>query len=546
MAHRRPAKITALSLAFPAALAIVAYAPSLLAAEGGAPEPLPPPAPVPVPAPVAAPPPAYVDPVATGVGETTSGGAASEGASVDQVPEAHERHHGMTPLAGYADGKFFLRDANDTFMLIPSARLQIDAYGYAGQGVKDYQRGDGSGLKADMLLKRERIELGGRILKRWYFWVAGDFAGGGQGGSESVKSTASNAAADAFIGVELHKWLRLQVGQFDLPFTAENVTSDNWLTFMERSMTARLVGAPYNKDLGFMARGESPKGHFSYAVAAVGGDGQNRPSPDNRVDFAGRFLFRPFAGDDKSPVQRMHVGFSGRWGRRDPDYVRYDAPGLSTPGGYTFWSPSYGKDAGETHVMPSKDQIAGAAEIFVPFRRFDVTGEFVYLNEDRREALKGSLGNTERAGTLKGFSYYVQASWWPFGEPRISGELGAYPDPKLNLPKEAKPSHPKRALQLAVRFEQLRLQYDSTDRSGGAEGVKVGTLDAKTKDIKVDVVQFGATYWATKHVRLTAMWSGYHFPGTPGVDNQAVAPGASKSADAKWLHEFSARVALAL
>lgn len=539
MAHRRT---QILPFALPFALSLVAFAPRLLAAEGATPPETPS---APLPSPIPVPPPVYAEPATSGVGSTTSGGATAEGAAVDQVPAAHEQHHGRTPLAGYADGKFFLRDANDTFLLIPGARLQFDTYVYAGQGVKDYQRSDGSGLKGDLLLKRGRLEISGRILKRWYYAFSGEFAGGGVGGSETVRTAA--APADAFVGLELGKWLRFQIGQFDTPFTAENVTSDKWLTFMEKSLTVRALGAPYTKDLGFMARGESPKGHFNYAVAAMGGDGQNRPSPDNRVDLAGRFVFRPFAGQEKSPLQRAHVGFSGMWGRRDPSYVRYDAPGLSTPGGYAFWSPTYGSGAAETHVIPSKNQLRGALELFVPFRRFDLTGEFVYVNDERREALKDSLGNTERAGTLKGYSYYVQASWWPFGEPRLAGEIGAYADPKLNLPKEAKPSQPKRALQIAARFEQLRLTYDSTDRSDGVAGVKVGSIDAKTKDIKVDAFQLAATYWATKHVRLTAMWSGYHFPGTAGVDNQAAAPGTkatAKEADATWLHEVSARVAL--
>jgi phosphate-selective porin len=492
-----------------------------------------------------------VDPYAGGSGTTTSGGSTAEGSEVEQVPSLQARHPGG-PLAGYGDGKFYLRDPDERFLLIPTGRLQLDTYAFGGPGVPDYQRSNGTGLKTELALKRARVELGGRILKKWYFWIGGDFSGGGLGGSETQNN--GGTATDMFIGYEADKWFRIQIGQFDTPFTMENITSDKWLTFMERSLTVRALGNPYNKDLGVMARGESPQGHFHYAVAATGGDGQNRPSPDNRADFMGRFLFRPFAGDAQNALQRAHIGVSGRWGRRDPNYVRYDAPTLSTPGGYAFWSPVYGSGAGETHVMPSNNQAAGAVELFVPYQRFDFAGEFVYVNEDRREAFTSSLGNTERAGTLKGYSYYVQASFWPWGEPRIAGEPASYPDPRLNLPKEQPPSSPKRALQVAVRWEQMRLKYDSTDRSfddagNPIPGVKKGSLDANTNDIKVNAFQLGATYWATKHIRVTAMWSLYQFPGTGGVDNQAAAPGQkanAKDPDAHVLHEFSARVALAL
>jgi hypothetical protein len=60
-------------------------------------------------------------------------------------------------------------------------------------------------------------------------------------------------------------------------------------------------------------------------------------------------------------------------------------------------------------------------------------------------------------------------------------------------------------------------------------------------------------YWATKHVRLTAEYSLYNFPGTPvsamsGARNQAMAPGARGGTDpsARVLHEISFRVGLAL
>ena len=109
------------------------------------------------------------------------------------------------------------------------------------------------------------------------------------------------------------------------------------------------------------------------------------------------------------------------------------------------------------------------------------------------------------------------------------------------------------ALQFAVRWEQMRLTYDSiarsTDASGAlVPGVKVGGLDGKTNDIKVDAFQLGATYWATKHIRVTGIWSLYHFPGDAS-SNEALAPGQranAKNTDATVLHEFSARVALAL
>jgi phosphate-selective porin len=481
-------------------------------------------------------------------GTTSVDAVPCDGCNVDDANGSNGKSANDGALtAGYSAGQFSIHDRNDDFYLVPSGRLQIDTYGFAGPGVVDYQRADGTGLKTNMRLSRLRLELAGRILKHWYFWVAGEF-GGTQPLDATQRPTSFATAADAFIGYDAATWFRIQVGQFDVPFTMENVTSDKWLSFMERSLTVRAVGAPYNKDLGVMVRGESPAGHLSYALAFVGGDGQNRPSVDNRGDGMGRILFRPFAGLEKSLLQRFHVGVSGRIGRRDPTFVRYDAPRFATPGGYTFWSPTYGSGLGETHVIPSNVQRAGALELFLPLGRFDVQAEAVFLHEGRREAYASTLGNQERSGTLSGASYYVQLALWPLGEPRLPGEPGKYPDPKI----AHGPVETKRALQLVARWEQLFLDYDSVARSYGGDqllpGVRPGALDAVTKAIRVNALQLGATYWATKHIRLTAMWSWYAFPGGD-ADNQALAPGAKANAKdpaARSLHEISARIALAL
>ena len=468
--------------------------------------------------------------------------------------DAHDDEGEGSVHAGYKAGQFFLRDDEDRFYLIPTGRLQVDTYGFAGPSVSDYQRSsNGTGLKANLALRRLRVELAGRILHHWYFWLGGDF-GGSQPLDATQRPAPFAAATDAFVGYEACTWFRWQVGQFDVPFTMENVTSDKWLNFMERSLTVRAAGAPYNKDLGLMIRGEAPSGSVNYAFALVGGDGQNRPSVDNRGDFMGRILVRPFSKSKGSIVERAHIGVSGRWGRRDPTYVRYDAPVLSTPGGYNFWSPTYGVGAAETHVVPSGVQRAIDFELFLPLGRFDLQAEAMLLHEGRREAFASSLANTERAGTLTGGAYYVQLAFWPLGEPRLPGEPGKYPDPKIPAP-DAETKAP-RALQLVARWEQLMLDYDSLARSTAGDGslvagVKRGALDAATSSIRINAFQFGMTYWATKHVRVTGVYSLYAFPGSQDapIENEAMAPGAKASArntDARLLHEFSARIAIAL
>lgn len=60
-------------------------------------------------------------------------------------------------------------------------------------------------------------------------------------------------------------------------------------------------------------------------------------------------------------------------------------------------------------------------------------------------------------------------------------------------------------LQLVLRGEMLRLQYDSNARSREVGG--------KVTDVDVTAVSAGANYWATKHIRVTGQYTLFTFPG---------------------------------
>jgi len=477
----------------------------------------PPEAPAEVPPPVSA-------PAVTGdsTGTSSAGVITSEGGG----KHPHGGHRGVD----YKNARLVYRDPTGLLELAPGGLLNFDFYAFGGPGVKDYQRSDGTGLKANLAARRVRLELSGRIAHRWFFVTSMESANGG-----------AVLPLNNFLGVDIAPMLKLQVGQFRVPFGMDNTSSIRWGEFMERTLGARVLGAPLVRDLGVMAWGGTDRSAIFWALAYVGGEGQNRASTDNRGDVVGRVIFRPL-WESRGPISQLHFGLSGRYGRRDLNYAQYDAPQMVTPGGYVFWSPTYGTGAGKTHVQPSNNQTAVAAELFVPFHHFDLRGEFTAVRDGRREVLDGSRNNTERSGTLSGYDWYVQATWWPFGPTRMAGAPGSF------IPSVDEHAH-ARAMSVAVRYEQLRAKYDSIDRSYRDDGslvpgVRRGELDAATTDIKVDVLQLAATYWATRHARITAEWSVYRFPGTPRTENQAVAPGTLPNGgvgDARTLHEISMR-----
>lgn len=490
--------------------------------------------------------------------------------SIDKAPMASSAH-----LVFTEGGAFQLRNGDDSFVLQPSGRLQIDGYGYAGKGVTEYQNpaaygaaqnaGAGTGLKANLGVRRLMLELGGSIGSHWFFWLGGSFGPQTVDGYQRAQSSA--AVYNAYVGYEADPMFRVQIGQFNAPFTMENMTSSRFMDFMERSLTVRTVGAPYNLDLGIMAWGSSRS--LDWYAGVFGGDGANRPSVDNRVDGMARVVFRPLANREDA-LGHAHVGASVRYGRRDPDLVFYDAPAMTASGGYAYYQPVYGKGVTETHIIPANQQLAAAAELYLPFDRFDLRGELVWVNEGRREAFVTTPWQSERYGSLKGIAAYAQLSVWPLGTPRINGHPGT---PPARVKAAAPPSGPApQGLQLVFRGELVRLTYDS---NAGDREVAPGSTDldtradaspgasARSPNIVVQALQFAANLWATKHVRVSAQYSLYVFPGSPistisrvaefpaspKPDNMAVAPGARANAfdfSATSFHEFGLRVGLSL
>jgi phosphate-selective porin len=527
--------------------------------------PSPEPAPEPAPPPVTAPPPSAPAPEAAP--------PAQEPSPADNSPLAKDGH----PLSGWHSGLFFLRDYNDNFRLYVQGRAQIDMYSYLGPGVSD------TNLQTTLFLRRIRPEISGEILGRWQFMIAGDFgatsldnptgrnetsaAGPGAAPTAATARYAPTQAVkfgaaptDVMINYRALDLFNFQVGQFDAPFTMENQTSDKYFPFIERSLAVRVVGEPSNKEIGGMVWGETPNRFWTYEIGLFNGDGQNRLNTDSRGDLLARTFVHPLLGQ-RDPLSDLQVGASVRYGSRDSKWTYYDYPAMTTQGAYTFWSPVYTGANGVTHVIPSGDQLGVAGELRIPFSIVDLTSEFVYIKNNTREAIDGYQStNTERFGDMSGYSYYVSFGVWPLGNRDINLKPG-YSSRILRVDfSKPDPAIPPRALQLLVKWEQLHLTYSSASRQG--------TPDSKNidGDINVNVLELGANYWVTRHLRLSANYLIDMFPASAPTKattdggpvqtsaQRAIAPGNTLATgvnddardNAHLLHELIFRMAVAL
>src|SRR5262249_5217367 len=160
---------------------------------------------------------------------------------------------------------------------------------------------------------------------------------------------------DVYVNFAPSPYANVQVGQFFLPFGLENRVGDNVPPFLERSITTRGVAAPFNRDIGASFWGETPNRLVQYVAGVFNGDGPNRINADNKYDFAGRVVVRPFAPSGGT-FRDLSVGISGRFGSKDARLTGYDVSSLSTQGGYALWRPTYRDSFSRVlHILPSGD-----------------------------------------------------------------------------------------------------------------------------------------------------------------------------------------------
>ncbi len=467
--------------------------------------------------------------------------------------KAEEPKEEPIPLAGYRGGGFYLKDEKDNFILYPSGRLQVDQYNYFGPGV------DETTFKSTLAFKRAQVELAGEFFKNWSFRIepvlgsnaldnasgkaAESFAaapGAAPTATSGVYPSAQTARVVAslgntFINYRADSLLNILVGQTQMPFSLEGQSGSKYLPFMEKSLPTRVMGHQVNNglDMGLLFWGGTKDKLVTYGIGWANGAGVGRVNTDGRGDFVGRVYTRPlWTMKDVGALKDLQVGASLSYGSRNPRWTYYDYNSMTTTGGVAFWNPIYTNATigRRVHVLPANTQIAAAAELRVPFSMFDLTSEFVYVDNGTREAVEGLQANdaaltgaggqgTLGYGHMHGTGYYVQAGAWLFGPRDIPGLPGTFSMAHLDLKK--KTTETPSALYALVKWEQVSLRYDGYSNSAdttttGAAATRSNTANpaqgAYDGDIKVNALSIGLNYYLTKHLRLTGQWTTYMFP----------------------------------
>ncbi len=229
--------------------------------------------------------------------------------------------------------------------------------------------------------RRARFVIGGRIYERVEFKAEYDFAGG------------DADFRDVYLGLVELPWVgNLRVGHFKEPFSLEELTSSNFITFMERGLPNAF--AP-SRNMGFMAQNAVLGERMTWAAGAFrDSDDFGSSSDDGGFTFTGRLTGLPYYHDTGRSL--LHLGVAYSHGDPADDEVQFRARPEAALAPRIVDSGVIGSD-GVDRVGLEAALVQGP---------FSLQGEWIYAGVD----------TGERDPAFDG--WYVMASWFLTGEHR--------------------------------------------------------------------------------------------------------------------------------
>jgi hypothetical protein len=419
--------------------------------------------------------------------------------------------------AGSKDGQLFWRSARDELVLLPTARLEVDALSVMAP--------DRNASATTLSLGRARLDVAGWIFSKVYFDLAADFAAG-----FSVRRVDEIVAVAPWGDRAI-----FQFGQFDAPFTLENRTPDRYLDFLERGAAVRAFAIPQNKDRGLMVHGTNSGRNYYYAAGIFNREGPAATGVDGRFDLMARAWVAPFSFNDPDGLRAVTIGGSVWTGDRSTGPV---FASQTTDGGYAFVDATVWRMSGATTPLALREQgrlAAVALELNAPFaHRFGLRFEWIAKRQPLAafDATDAAHPRVVAGLRLSGFGAYGEIWAWVLGDDRIVGAPGA---PGLGLPvrlRDFLTAPTRHGLMLSARVDYVdeRLTEPADAVASGLDIASVGTT-------RLTAVTAGATYWGTRRARLSANYIFNHLEGvTPYLNGL---PGKTE-------HELLVRMALAL
>lgn len=401
--------------------------------------------------------------------------AEQEAAQARAEREQEQKERVSALLAGIEGGHVFLKSADGAFRVELGGRLQIDYAAVEGNG----RTLKGASLDDEFYARRARFELSGTFFR----WV--DLRVECE--SSPIDQKGSFCLNDGYLDFRFLPELALRAGQFLVPFGSEELTSDKYLDFVERSIVDELEPA---RDVGASLHGSLWSGIVAYDVGVFNGAGQNNLDTNGGKDVAGRLTLAPFKTTGNYWLKGLQVSGSAAWG---DEGLGTSAQGRTTARGnarFTYFGAQT-TNGDRTRLGTDLQWTIGPAAL-----RFEYLEQ---LNQRRRLGSSGqNLDEVDAAG------WFASAAWVVTGE-----------DKPLNGP--VVPRHPVSlfggktglgAWELALRYAEL--SFDSKDPLNFLGGTGTQAVGPARTD-GAEALTAGVNWYLTSRVRYMANWTHYWY-----------------------------------
>lgn len=315
------------------------------------------------------------------------------------------------PLQAYWRDGLELRSQDGAFAIKVGGRIQLDTaffdedpqWARLGAEFPEYGLADEQdGLE----FRRSRLSVGGTIYRDMAFRAEYDFAADSPGND-------GGRFADVFLEIKNLPYLgSLRLGHFQEPFSLDDMTSNRYTTYLERSLP-NVFAPSYN--VGIMARND----YFQERMSAALGifkttddwPSENDSSEQDGYAVTGRVTGLPWKSEDGR--RYLHLGASAT--QRNPDGpFRYRArPEAHLAQAYL-----------DTGALRTSSLISYGGEMLLVYGPASLQAEYV-----------GSDLDVAEMGERHFDSYYVSGSWFLTGESRPYAAAEG-------VPTRLRPKHP--------------------------------------------------------------------------------------------------------
>jgi phosphate-selective porin OprO/OprP len=381
---------------------------------------------------------------------------------------------GPAITAGWSNEHFYIKSADGKF--------QIQPYGYIQT---DYRAYKGDGAPADtFLIRRARFGFQGNYGKYYDFAILADTA-----------ALNGLILRDGYINVKPFPAFQVQVGQYKVPWSQEEMSAVTNIDLIERSLASLLYPSAVSafRSPGAEVHGDISGGKVQYWLGAFNQRGLLAVNTQNWPDIIGRVRFNPWKNKKDSMFQGLSIGGSIGYGK---------SRGLSNENSFAAVTPDLAFQFFPTlRINGNVERYLG--EFYWSRGPMSVAGEYNQLFQARENvgsSTPGGIGFVTLPG-VRAKAGYLQATFLLTGESKAWNSV-----PKVKnalLGPEAAPSSGSGwgALELAFRYDRIQVKAPGATLPSNFTPEFVTTFNNWT-----DAYTFGfnwyLNYWVKYQVNL--------------------------------------------